>query len=36
MKCLKCGHKWKRTKWTEYISFLTKCTKCGSRAIARY
>ena len=36
MECLKCGHKWERTKWTEYISFLPKCPKCGSRLIVRY
>ena len=22
MKCLKCKHTWKRTKWREYISFF--------------
>ena len=36
MKCLKCKHTWKRTKWTEYVSFLSTCPKCGSRAIMRY
>jgi DNA-directed RNA polymerase subunit RPC12/RpoP len=36
MKCLKCGHTWKRTKWTEYASFLAKCPKCGSRFLLRY
>ena len=36
MQCLKCGHKWKRTKWTEYISFFSKCPKCGSRFLMRY
>ena len=36
MKCLKCKHTWVRTKWYEYISFLAKCTKCGSRFILRY
>ena len=36
MNCLKCAHNWERTKWTEYISFLAKCPKCGSRLIVRY
>jgi len=22
---------WRRTNWKEYISFLSKCPKCGSR-----
>ena len=36
MKCLKCKHSWKRTKWQEFISFLSKCPKCGTRWILRY
>jgi len=35
MKCLSCSHSWKRSKWTEYISFLSKCPDCGSRILAR-
>ena len=33
MKCLKCKRTWTRTKWYEFISFLTKCKKCGSSDI---
>ena len=35
MKCLSCSHSWKRSKWTEYISFLSMCPGCGSRLLAR-
>jgi len=35
MKCLTCSHCWKRTKITEYISFLSTCPKCGSRLLLR-
>jgi len=35
MKCLSCSYSWKRSKWTEYISFLSKCPGCGSRLLAR-
>jgi len=33
MKCLKCKRTWTRTKWYEFISFLSKCKVCGSRWI---
>ncbi len=36
MKCLKCGHAWKRTNWKEYVTGLSKCPECGSRKILRY
>ena len=35
MKCLKCGHTWKRKKIIEYVSFAAKCPKCGSRWLVR-
>lgn len=35
MKCLSCTHSWVRTKFTEYISFLSSCPKCGSRMLIR-
>ena len=31
MKCLSCKHTWKRTKFTEYVSLLSSCPKCGGR-----
>ena len=36
VKCLKCGHEWKRSRFTEYVSFLAKCPKCSSRLLIRY
>ncbi len=35
MKCLSCKHTWKRTKFTEYVSLLSSCPKCGGRLLAR-
>ena len=35
MKCLSCSHNWKRQKLTEYVSFLSRCPKCGSKALLR-
>ena len=35
MKCLSCKHSWKRTKLSEYVSFLSVCPNCGGRLLAR-